>query len=353
MNKKLVSVLQYLLVFGLGIFLIWWQLRSLNTEQKAAFASSLEDANFWLVIPIVFMALASHLSRALRWKLLMEPLGFHPKTSNTFFTILIGYLANTAIPRLGEVLKCTFLARYEKLPIDKLVGTMVVERVFDMVCYFLFILITVAMQVEVVGDFIWQMVKPVFSGSGSSVFLKLGIVFLLLILIYAFLRFLFRTFPHNRIVKKLQLFYSHLWEGLISIKNLKRRRDFILHTLFIWAMYLLQIYLGFFAMEGTSNLGIRAAFSVLTLVTLAMILTPGGIGSFPVFVAKTLGIYAIASPVGIAFGWLMWGITTGIILVFGSLCLFLIPIINKPPKHESVIEHSGQNIHPGGAAKEN
>lgn len=341
MNKKAASILQYLLVFGLGVFLIWWQLRSLNEEQKAAFVSSLEEANFWLVIPIILMTLASHVSRAIRWKLLMEPLGFHPKTSNTFFTIMIGYLANTAIPRLGEILKCTFLARYEKLPIDKLVGTMVVERVFDMFCYLIFILITVAIQIDVVGDYLWEMIRPLFYGSGGSIFLKIGIVLLALLLLYGLLRHLFIRFPHHRLVQKLHQFYRHLMEGLVSIKNLKHRWAFILHTLFIWMMYLLQIYLGFFAMKGTSDLGINAAFSVLTFVTLAMIITPGGIGSFPIFVAKTLGIYAIAAPIGVAFGWLMWGIITSIILVFGSLCLFLIPVINKPSIHESHRSHPG------------
>lgn len=344
MNKRLVSALQYLLVFGLGFFLIWWQLRSLNAEQEKAFRTALKHANYWLIIPIVLMTIAAHLSRAIRWKILMEPLEFYPKTSNTFFVIMIGYLANSAIPRLGEVLKCTFLSKYEKLPIDKLMGTMVVERAFDVICYFLFIIITLIIQIDVVGDFLWEMIHPLFSSSGSDAWLKAGGVIAIILIIYFLLRFLFRSFPNNGFVKKVHIFYIHLIEGFKSIKNLKQRRAFILHTLFIWGMYLLQIYLGFFAMKGTSELSIKAAFSVLTFVTLAMIITPGGIGSFPVFVAKTLGIYAITYPIGIAFGWLMWGISTGIILVIGGLCLLLIPALNKTKKIESNIGHSIQDI---------
>jgi len=344
MKKKYVSGIQYLLVFGLGVFLIWWQLRSLNKEQEEAFRSALKQANYWLIIPIVIMTAAAHLSRAIRWKLLMEPLGFNPKTSNTFFVIMIGYLANSAVPRLGEILKCTFLARYEKLPIDKLMGTMVVERAFDLICYFIFILITLIIQMDVAGDYFWQLVKPVFSSSGFGLWIKAGILISIIALLFLLLRYIFNAFPNNRMVQKVHTFYNHLLEGLKSIRNLKQRKAFIIHTLFIWIMYLLQIYLGFFAMKGTSSLGITAAFSVLTFVTLAMIITPGGIGSFPIFVAKTLGIYAIAYPIGIAFGWLMWGITTGIILVIGGICLLLIPVFNKNNNHESNISHPIQNI---------
>lgn len=343
MSKKLVSVLQYALVFALGIFLIWWQLHSFGEEQKSAFESALKEANYWLIIPIVIMSLASHLSRAIRWKLLMEPLGFNPKTSNTFMVIMIGYLANSVVPRLGEVLKCTFLARYEKLPVDKLVGTMVVERAFDVICYAFFIGITLVIQVDVIGDFFWSMVRPVFSGNLLETAIKLGVLIFGLIAFYFFLRYIFRKFPENKFIQKIHAFYDHLVEGFKSIKNLKHRKSFILHTVFIWSMYLLQIYVGFFAMDSTSGLDIKAAFSVLTLVTLSMIVTPGGIGSFPIFVAKTLAIYGILESQGTAFGWLMWGISTGFILIFGSLCLFLIPFFNKSNSNEKHSVHTIEN----------
>ena len=110
---------------------------------------------------------------------------------------------------------------------------------------------------------------------------------------------------------------------------MKRRKLFIAHTVFIWTMYLLQIYIGFSAMDGTSHLGIKAACSVLTLATLAMIATPGGIGSFPIFVMETLLIYNITKPLGEAFGWLLWGVSTSIIIVAGLIALILLPLINK------------------------
>lgn len=118
------------------------KLKSLTPEQKTAFLDALKEANYWLILPVAVMTVISHLSRAMRWKLLMEPLNYNPALKNVFAVTLIGYFANAAFPRLGEILKCTFLARYEKLKVDKLAGTIIVERAFDMVCFLIFIGIT-------------------------------------------------------------------------------------------------------------------------------------------------------------------------------------------------------------------
>ena len=112
-------------------------------------------------------------------------------------------------------------------------------------------------------------------------------------------------------------------------------------------MYLMQVYIGFRAMDGTAHLGIPAAFSVLTLATIAMIITPGGIGSFPVFVMQTLLIYGISSPIGKAFGWLQWGVNTGIIIIFGFAALLLLPMFNR--KNENNSSHTGEDLPATGA----
>ena len=144
-------------------------------------------------------------------------------------------------------------------------------------------------------------------------------------------------------LNKINSFLKGIIEGFKSIEHLKHKRAFILHTIFIWAMYLLQIYVGFYAMEGTAHLSLKAAFSVLTLATLAMIATPGGIGSFPIFVMQTLLLYGIAAPLGQAFGSLIWGVSTAIVLIAGSLALLLIPYINRK-KHEISSIDPGENI---------
>ena len=342
MRKRFYSLLQYVIFLGAGIFLIWWQLKSMTAAEKTTFYAALSNANYWLMVPVVFMSLLSHLSRSLRWKLLMEPLNYHPSTKNTFASTMVGYLANAAIPRLGEVLKCSLLARYEKLKIDKLFGTILLERTFDMLCYLVFIGITVLIQINLVGGYVLEKLEKAGEGAVLPVWAKLILLVVLLWAVFKGVKWLGKKFPHNKIIVKVGNFISGMAAGFTTIKNLKKRKAFLAHTFFIWAMYLLQIYIGFSALEGTAHLSLKAAFSVLSFATLAMIITPGGIGSFPIFVMETLLIYAIASPVGIAFGWLLWGANTAIVIVAGLLSILLLPYINKH-KHEVHTSHTGEN----------
>ncbi len=344
MRKRLFSLLQYIIFLGGGIFLVWWQLKTMTPEQKIAFREAFTYANYWLVVPVVVISIVVYVSRAMRWKLLMEPLGYAPTLKNTFAVTMVGYLANAAIPRLGEILKCTFLARYEKLKVDKLIGTIIVEKAFDFVCYIIFIFFTVIIQIDIVGDYVKRSLQNIAISSGFPLWGKLLIAGSTLLIILFIINILFKRFPENNIILKITNFLKGIGEGFRSIKDLKHYRAFILHTIFIWAMYLLQIYIGFFAMQGTYHLGLKAACSVLSLATLAMIATPGGIGSFPFFVKETLLIYGIQSTLGIAFGWLMWSISTGIVIVSGLIALLLLPYMNKKNKYEVSTNNTVQDI---------
>ncbi|MEO7044580.1 MAG: lysylphosphatidylglycerol synthase transmembrane domain-containing protein [Ferruginibacter sp.] len=343
MQKRILSILQYIIFLGGGLFLVWWQLSSMTDEERAEFSYAFRHANYWLIIPVVIMCLLSHLSRAMRWKLLMEPLGYNPKLKNVFAVTMVGYLANIAVPRLGEILKCTFLTRYEDVKTDKLVGTILVERTFDFICYLIFITFTILIQIELVGGFAEKEFENITKNSSIPLWAKLLIFIAIIFLIIYGIKYLLKKFPHNKIIIKINSFFKGIGAGFIAIKNLKHRKLFILHTFFIWSMYLLQIYVGFSAMEGTAHLSLKAACSVLTLATLAMIATPGGIGSFPFFVMQTLAIYSISLPMGKAFGWLIWGVSTGIIVVVGFAALLLLPYMNKNKTHIDS-DNTGKNI---------
>lgn len=343
MRKRLYATLNYIIFLGGGIFLVWWQLREMTPEDEKEFYNALQYANYWLVIPIVIMSALSHLSRSMRWKLLMEPMGFKPALKNVFAVTMIGYLANSAVPRLGEILKCTFLARYEKLKVDKLVGTILIERTFDLICYMVFIVLTVIIQLDLLGDFLKKKAGKISNAPGMPLWLKVIIIAVIIVIVIFGLKLLMKKYPENRFISKVNGFFNGIIAGFKSIKDLKKRKLFLAHTLFIWTMYLLQIYVGFQAMEATSHLGLKAACSVLSLATLAMIITPGGIGSFPLFVMEILAIYSIATPLGKAFGWLIWGVSTGIIIIVGLLSLLIIPYLNRK-KNEIDQQHTGQDI---------
>ncbi len=332
MSKRIFSIIQYVLFLGAGFFLVWWQLKSMTVAEKTEFYAAFSNTNYWLMIPVVLMSLLSHLSRSMRWKLMMEPLDYNPALKNVFAVTMVGYLANSAIPRLGEVLKCSLLARYEKLKIDKLFGTIIIERTFDLGCYLAFIGITVLMQIDLIGEYVKSKLSLMAQSKGIPIWARLIFVIGIIVIIIYFFRLISKKFPHNKILLKLNGFIKGVMDGFKTILRLKKRKQFLAHTLFIWSMYLLQIYIGFYAMEGTAHLGIKAAFAVLSLATLAMIATPGGIGSFPIFVMETLLIYSVASPLGKAFGWLIWGANTAIVIVVGLIALMLLPYFNKHKK---------------------
>jgi glycosyltransferase 2 family protein len=325
--KKLWSFFQYVFFLGLGIFLVWWQFDEMTPEQRAQFVQSLKDANYLVIIPVVIMSILSHISRAVRWKILIEPMGYKPSTTNTFYCVMTGYVANTFVPRAGEILKCSLLGKYEKIPANKLVGTVLVERAFDFICYLIIILITVLIQLDLLSSFVKEKFASI--GEDESVFplsVKLIVITCLVALLILTLRWSFRKYSERKIVQKIRGFTAGLKEGFNTITRLKNKGWFIAHTIFIWAMYLLQIYIGFNTLDATKHMGIPEAFSVLSLATLSMMVSPGGIGAFPLAVQEVLRIYGVEN---LSFGWLMWGVATIIILVVGALSFILLLIKNR------------------------
>jgi glycosyltransferase 2 family protein len=330
MKKQLSAILQYFIFFGGGVALIWWQFHSMTPIQLHQFRFALSTANYWILIPVTLVAAAGYVSRSLRWQLLIEHLGYKTSLSNVFGSLMIGYLINSFVPRLGEIIKCTLLGKYEKIPPQKLIGTIVAERIFDVLCYITFIIITVFIQYKLVGGFVERSLNEMFSSNtGLPVWAKATLYSLLIIGIVVACRLIFKHYAHSSIVMKVKNFFKGLSEGIATIKDLQNKKAFLLHTLLIWTLYVVEIYIAFFSIKETSHLGIGAACSVLTLATLAMIVTPGGIGTFPTAIFLILQLYKIEGSIGEAFGWLMWGATTFIILSLGTISLAVLFHKNK------------------------
>jgi uncharacterized protein (TIRG00374 family) len=332
MRKTITSVIQYVFFLGLGLFLLWFTTRHLSDEEVSMMKQSLRDANYLLIIPAMVMLLASHYSRALRWKILMEPLGFRPSSTNTFFAVMLGYFFNLLVPRLGEVMKCTLLARYEKTPVDKLIGTMVAERAFDFICLLIVIFLTIVLQIDLVGEYASAELSKLFKGNlnGGRIITILTVAVAALLLV----RFILHRFAHISIIGKVKKIIKGIWEGLTSVRHVKQKAAFFLHTVFIWSMYLMSIRMGFYAMEPVSHLGITPSFTILSFGSLAMIVTQGGIGAYQLAVQKTLVLYNVSEVAGLAYGWLLWLVQTVMVLGVGLICLILLPIYNRKP-HEA------------------
>ena len=327
MKKKIISLLKYAAFLGIGVFLTWWQVSKMTAFQKLQFKESLLHANYIYLLPVFIITVLGHVSRAIRWKILIEPMGYEPKSSNTFYAVMCGYFTNAFLPRVGEILRCTLLSKYENIPTNKLIGTILVERVFDLLCYFLLILITFLIQIETVSDFIKDKINHLIILKPTVPIWSIVVGLLLFAFItYAVIKWILNRYKHHHYIIKLKGFHIGLKEGFSTILHLKKRKKFIGHSLFIWTCYLFEIYIGFSALDATSSLPIAAAFSVLSLATLAMIVSPGGLGAFPIAVQQVLLMYNVDN---IFFGWLMWGVTTGIIIVVGIISFGLLIYQNK------------------------
>lgn len=333
MNKKILSILQYLFFLALAIFLVWWSLHKITGSDWVKIKHSLANARYWLILPVMISLLLSHYSRACRWKILMEPLGYKPRIANTYLAVLIGYLANLAFPRLGEVLKCTILARYEKVPADKLIGTIVAERAFDVLCLFGVIIITVLIQYNVIGGYVSEIMNSIFqsnasSFSGATLFIIVAIIVLLALAIFL----LFTRKSNIKIIQRTKTVLTGIWHGIISVRYLKNKGWFLFHSVFIWSMYLLSVRLGLFALQETSVYGVKEGFSILTTGSLAMIVPVSGqgLGIYPLAVQKTLMLYGLNEIIAFAFGNILWSVQFFLILLSGFVALILLPYLNKP-----------------------
>jgi len=317
--------------FLLGIALIWWSLHQIPAEEWTKFTLALKQSKLWIVFPVFIILALSHFLRALRWRLIMEPLGYQPSIANTYLAVLIGYLANLAIPRLGEVLKCTLLAKYEKVPAEKIVGTIVAERAFDVISLGIVFLLALGLQFNVI-EAGWNQLKSQTTAPMTNtnegdwkMYLLIG-VGIVLIALFFIIR---KRIPS--IIASVKNIISGIWEGVMSATKLKQHNLFFLYSFGIWFLYLLATYVGLYATAGTES-SFAAAISCLAYASIGMILTPGGIGAYAYFMAKVLELNGVDYTLGLANGTLQWFSQFLIVIVLGGISLIILPIINKQAK---------------------
>ncbi|MEO6962291.1 MAG: lysylphosphatidylglycerol synthase transmembrane domain-containing protein [Puia sp.] len=331
MKKAILTSLQYIFFALLAVFFVWLSVRGLDHEKWEQLKKAMDKAHYWLLIPVFSLLLLSHWIRALRWRQLMEPMGYHPSRLNAFFAVMIGYFVNLGAPRLGEVVKCTILARYEKVPAQKLVGTIVAERAFDVICLLLVFGLTFVFQFDIVSSLAHDYIYPAFQNkNGQTAYRKIIFLALALILVFILLKIVFSRFGHINLIQKLKNILAGVWHGLISVRALKNKPLFFLYTFVIWFLYLLSTWCGFFAIDETSRLTLTDALTVLAMGSVGMILSPGGIGAYALLVMETVALYHIPKePYGQALGWLLWFGQFLSFVIFGVVSFILLPRVNR------------------------
>ena len=320
MNKKIKKTIFTVLPITLGVFLIWYSISKLSPSDIHAIKTSFKTANYWWVGLSLFFGILSHFSRAYRWKFLLEPLGYNPKFANSIMAVLVGYLVNLTIPRAGEIARATAISKYEDIPFEKAFGTIVSERIADVIMLLGIIATAFFLQTKLLTAYLF---KDDTSNSYNFWFIIIGFA------IVGSLLFWLIQKSNNPFLKKIQNFVYGLIQGVISIFKMKKKWAFIFHTIFIWTMYVLMFYAVTFALPETTHLPFGAIIVGFVVGGLSMALTNGGLGTYPVFVASAITLYGIDENPALAFGWIMWTAQTLMVLFFGGLSFILLPIYNR------------------------
>jgi uncharacterized protein (TIRG00374 family) len=338
MNKRLRTILQYVFFFALGFFFVWLSVKDVGRPQRLQIRSALQHARFYLAVPVFLILLASHYVRAIRWRLLIKSLGYNPSKANTFFAVMIGYIVNQAVLRLGEVMKCTVLARYEKVPADKLVGTIILERLIDAITLVVVLAVTIIIQPSLYDELLATIFHTRSATDGKKIpgYVFLLIIFGIVILIIA-LWMLIKKKNFNDLVIAIRKIVKRVWEGISAIQHLKKRKLFLLYTLILWTLYLCGGYIGFLALQETEHYGIREAFSVLSAGSVGMTITPGGIGGYAYLLEQVMKVYGLSEGVALAFGWLLWLSNTSVIIIGGLFSFVALPLFNKKKLQRSAL----------------
>lgn len=326
-GKKMITALKFVFFLGLGLLIMWLSLKDLTANERGEIMHSFRTANYYWVVVAIVLGIFSHILRAARWVLFFEPMGFKPKLKTTFYAVMVGYFANMAFPRLGEVTRCGIMSKYEKVPFQKALGTVVTERAIDMLIFFLLFLLMLFTQLGTINEYLNQNIYPkVVAKFGDlhysrMIFLSLGGIVLLCLLLWLAIR---RRVKTSKTYIKITHLIIGFWEGLKSLSQVRKPGLFVFYSITIWVLYFFMLYVIFFCFAETSVLGMGAGLSSLVLGSVGIMITPGGIGLYPAIIQETLLLYGLAKPTGLALGWIAWTAQTLMILIVGGLSLILL-----------------------------
>jgi glycosyltransferase 2 family protein len=338
--KRFITVFKFIFFLGLGLLIIWLSVKNLTSTEREQIRHSFRIADYWWVVLAIILGIFSHVLRALRWMLFFEPMGYKPTFKVTFYSVMVGYFANMAFPRLGEVTRCGLMTRYEKIPFQKALGTVITERAIDMIIFVILFFFMIFSQAGNISEYLNTEIYPKLAAKFdnpifSRIFL-IGTGVIIVILFFTLYRFRhkLRSFKIYRGIRDLILGF---WAGLKSLMQIRRPLLFIFYSIAIWVLYFFMLYVIFFCFPETSSLSPGAGLSSLVLGSVGIMITPGGIGLYPAIIQETLKLYGVLNTTGLALGWIAWTAQTAMIIIVGSISLMLLSFKKHP--HGTSQEH--------------
>ena len=321
MNKKTSKTLWYVVFLALGVALLWFSFRNIDLSQLWI---DIKGAKYsWMLLSLACLAISLYF-RALRWNIQIEALGYKTRTSSTYGAVLIAYLANCIFPRLGEVARCSVLKRKENIPFDKTFGSVISERIIDLLVLFGLAFLVIVFQWKLLGSLITSWMVPLLNKLIDNVLL--GII--VIVVGIALIIFLIKIIRRN---KKIASLWHDFIDGIKSVITMKKKWRFVLYTLAVWGFYVLMTWLPFYMLSETSHLGIVEAITLLGIATLGVVApVPGGIGTYH-FIAITLlsGFYGISEQVAGSFAAINHGSQMIFYLITGIIAYVVMFFFDK------------------------
>ena len=315
MSTKKINLKNLLPIF-IGVFCIYYSFKDISFSEFKEYFTKINY--LWVFVGISLGAL-SHISRSYRWKFLIEPLGYKLGFINSVLTVFSAYLINYTVPRAGDIARGTMISKYENIPFEKAIGTIVAERAVDVLCILIIIVIGLIIEFDKISN---KLIDFVEKSDFSTVLFSILIVVIVTATVFLIIK-------RFKFYKKIKSFLSGLIDGITIIFKMKNRNQFIFHSIFIWLMYVLMFYFTSKAFVDLNQVTFFQLTISFTLAALSIMLSNGGIGIYPLAVEESLGWYGVQSTTGLAFGWVMWLSQTLMVVIFGGLSLFILPFINR------------------------
>lgn len=333
------QALRYIISLGLAGGLMWFAFKDQNpAEMLDRFARS--DWR-WIALSCLFL-LVAHVVRAWRWGMLMEPLGYKPKLLNSSMAVLTGYFANFIVPRMGEVTRCGTLYRLEKVPVNLSFGTVVAERIFDVLILLVLIGVNFLLEFDRLSTFFMEFFQSKLGGGGGGggflwVFLGFAVVAIPLAIYAIRNKTLQAKLMQNAFFSKIVEFGKGMLEGLLSIRKLRSPGLFIISTVSIWVLYYLVSYVLFFCIPETSTLGPLAGLTLLVVGAIGMAApTQGGIGAYHLLVGNVMILYGLSQNDGLTLATFIHGTQMLFMLAIGALAFLFVLFKNGKTTSEAL-----------------
>ena len=314
--RKLIKIFIPLI---LGIIILYFLYRKTNFSELW---STIKEANWWVLSFSLIFGLMGNVFRGIRWNLLIKPLGYQSKTSRLVYAVLGSYAVNFAIPRAGELWRCVVTSKNEKVPFQKLIGTIVVDRLFDVVMVGLFILAAFIFNVKIFYKNRMLFNLPdMLTSPGFYIVLAVAVIISMVFLI---------VFKNNWIVKKIRNFFTEMWCDMVKVWNMKDKTRFLLYTFSIWISYFLFFYITFYAFDFTSNLGIAAGLFVFSLGSISMMIpSNGGLGPWQAAIVIGLAAYMVNKEQAIAFATAVFAFQSIWTVICGMYGIVMLSAVKK------------------------